>query len=92
MIDLFEFFSNYGVLGMTALISMSLSLWLLRENQKTLDQCNARVDKLIETHIRFVENVTDKMDELLNDISRLIEKAEITISELERATKRENER
>ncbi len=92
MIDLFEFFSSYGVLGITTLIAMSLSLWLLRENQKTLDQCNARVDKLIETHIRFVENVTDKMDGLLNDISRLIEKAEVTINELERAAQRDSKR
>jgi hypothetical protein len=85
MIDLIEFFSTYGVLGIVALISMSLSLWLLRENQKTLDQCNARVDRLIETHIGFVKNVTEKMDELLRDISRLIDKAERTIEELEKA-------
>jgi hypothetical protein len=57
----------------------------LRENQKTLDQCNARVDRLIETHIGFVKNVTEKMDILLRDISRLIDKAERTIEELEKA-------
>jgi hypothetical protein len=85
MIDLIEFFSNYGVLGVVALVSMSLTLWLLRENQKTLDQCNARVDRLIETHIGFVKNVTEKMDELLRDIGKLIDKAEITIEELEKA-------
>jgi hypothetical protein len=84
MIDLFEFFTTYGVLGVVALISMSLSLWLLRENQKTLDQCNARVDRLIETHILFVKNVTEKMDELLRDIGKLIDKAEKTIEELEK--------
>ena len=85
MIDLIELFTTYGVLGVVALISMSLSLWLLRENQKTLDQCNARVDRLIETHIGFVKNVTEKMDELLRDIGRLIDKAETTIEELEKA-------
>jgi len=84
MIDIIEFFSTYGVLGVVALISMSLSLWLLRENQKTLDQCNARVDRLIETHILFVKNVTEKMDELLRDIGKLIDKAESTIEELEK--------
>jgi len=84
MIDLIEFFSTYGVLGVVALISMSLTLWLLRENQKTLDQCNARVDRLIETHVLFVKNVTEKMDELLRDIGKLIDKAEATIEELER--------
>jgi len=84
MIDLVEFFTTYGVLGVVALIAMSLSLWLLRENQKTLDQCNARVDRLIETHIGFVKSVTEKMDQLLRDISKLIDKAEKTIEELER--------
>ena len=85
MIDLIEFFTTYGVLGVVALISMSLSLWLLRENQKTLDQCNARVDRLIETHIGFVKSVTEKMVELLRDIGKLVDKAETTIEELERA-------
>jgi hypothetical protein len=84
MIDLIEFFTTYGVLGVVALISMSLSLWLLRENQKTLDQCNARVDRLIETHIGFVKSVTEKMDELLRDIGKLVDKAEMTIEELEK--------
>ena len=85
MIDLIEFFSTYGVLGVVSLIAMSLSLWLLRENQKTLDQCNARVDKLIETHIGFVRNVKEKMDTLLRDIGKLVDKAERTIEELEKA-------
>jgi hypothetical protein len=89
MIDLIEFFSTYGVLGVVTLVSMSLSLWLLRENQKTLDQCNARVDRLIETHVVFVKNVTDKMEELLRDIGRLIDKAEATIEELEKARKKD---
>jgi hypothetical protein len=54
-----------------------------------LFQCRCRYGycRLIETHIGFVKNVTEKMDELLRDIGKLIDKAEITIAELEKTRK-----
>jgi CHASE3 domain sensor protein len=75
---------DYGALGIITSVAVYMVYWMVKELQKNFDACNERVDKLLDSHTKFVSSVSDDIERLLNRVESLISYAERLIDEKER--------
>lgn len=72
---------DYGGVGIVAVVALTVMVWLIRELQKNFDSCNERVDKLLDSHTKFVSSVSNDINELLVKVEELLETAEAVLKE-----------
>lgn len=75
---------DYGGVGIVAIVSISVMVWLIKELQRNFDACNERVDRLLDTHTKFIESVSRDMDNVVEKIEKVLSIAEALVDEAER--------
>lgn len=75
---------DYGGVGIIAVVSISLMVWLIKELQRNFDDCNERVDRLLNTHAKFMESISQDMDTVVEKMETVLRMAERLIDENDR--------
>lgn len=71
-----EQLANYGLPAAISAVLLSILIWLIKENQASFDDCNKRVEKLIEMHHDFIVQTSSEMSVLIERMNRVSEKIE----------------
>lgn len=80
--ELIHAFAQHGAVGFVSLLAVfafGMVFWLLREYQRNYDMCNDRVERLIESHIEFVQDTARNISTLTARIEHMLDRMEKVI-------------
>lgn len=65
-----------GLITLLAIAAFGLAFWVTREQHRNHDMCNARVERLIQSHIDFVAQTARDISGLTARIEHMLDRME----------------
>lgn len=81
-VEMLEQLANYGLPAAISAALLYVLIVLIREHQRNFDDCNNRVERLIETHHEFIKETSQDMAALIERMNKVSDKIEKLIDKI----------
>ncbi len=71
-----------GIVSLFGLSSLGILWWMIKRMSKQQDECNERVERLVNSHVEFVRSHTTEAAKLMAHISHLTNRIEEILDKL----------